>query len=41
MLGDWSWPSFLVSLLANLVYAFVAFAIAVRMFKNESVLFRM
>jgi sodium transport system permease protein len=40
LLGEWSWLGFSVTLLANLIYAVFAFALAVRIFKNESVLFR-
>ena len=38
--GEWSWARLLLTIAANLVYAAVAFAWAVRNFKNESILFR-
>jgi sodium transport system permease protein len=40
MLGDWSWIGFTITLLSNFIYAAIAFAAAVRVFKNESILFR-
>jgi ABC-type Na+ efflux pump permease subunit len=40
MLGDWTWTGFTLALLSNLIYAAIAFAVAVRVFKNERVLFR-
>lgn len=40
LLGEWSWLGFALTLVANLVYAAVAFAAAVMIFKNERVLFR-
>jgi len=40
MLGDWSWTGFILTLLSNLVYAAIAFTAAVRVFKNERILFR-
>jgi sodium transport system permease protein len=40
ILGDWSWIGFALTLCSTLVYAGVAFWIAVRIFKNESILFR-
>ena len=38
--GDWTWPGFLVTMAANGTYAALAFAAAVRYFKDETVLFR-
>lgn len=40
MLGDWSWIGFTLTLLSNLVYAAIAFIAAVKVFKNERILFR-
>jgi sodium transport system permease protein len=40
MLGDWSWIGFTLTLLSNLIYAAIAFTAAVRVFKNERILFR-
>ncbi len=40
LLGEWSWLGFSVTLLSNLVYAVVAFAAAVMIFKNERLLLR-
>lgn len=40
LLGEWSWLGFGLTLLANLVYAVIAFVVAVGVFKNERVLFR-
>jgi sodium transport system permease protein len=40
VLGDWSWIGFTLTLVSTLVYAGVAFWIAVRVFKNERILFR-
>jgi sodium transport system permease protein len=40
MLGDWSWIGFTLTLLSNLIYAGIAFTAAVRIFKNERILFR-
>jgi hypothetical protein len=40
ILGDWSWIRYSLTLCSTLVYAGVAFWIAVRVFKNESILFR-
>jgi sodium transport system permease protein len=40
MLGDWSWTGFTLTLLSNLIYAAIAFTAAVRVFKNERILFR-
>jgi sodium transport system permease protein len=40
ILGDWSWLGFTLTLVSTLVYAGVAFWIAVRVFKNERILFR-
>jgi sodium transport system permease protein len=40
ILGDWSWTSFTLSVLSNLIYAAIAFIAAVRVFKNERILFR-
>jgi sodium transport system permease protein len=40
ILGDWSWIGYALTLCSTLVYAGVAFWIAVRVFKNERVLFR-
>jgi sodium transport system permease protein len=39
-LGDWSWTSFTLSVLSNLLYAAIAFTAAVMVFKNERILFR-
>jgi sodium transport system permease protein len=39
-LGDWTWTGFTLTLLSNLIYAAIAFAAAVRVFKNERILFR-
>ena len=39
-LGDWAWTSFTLSVLSNLIYAAIAFTAAVRVFKNERILFR-
>jgi sodium transport system permease protein len=39
-LGDWSWTSFTLSVLSNLIYAAIAFTAAVMVFKNERILFR-
>ena len=38
--GDWSWKSYAITMCANVVYAGIAFALAVRIFKSEEVLFR-
>ena len=38
--GDWTWLGFAVTMAANGVYAALAFAAAVRFFKDETVLFR-
>ncbi len=40
VLGDWSWIGFTLTLLSTLVYAGLAFWIAVRVFKNERILLR-
>jgi sodium transport system permease protein len=40
ILGDWSWIGFTLTLTSTIVYAGVAFWIAVRVFKNERILFR-
>jgi sodium transport system permease protein len=40
ILGDWSWNSFILSVLSNLLYAGIAFTAAVMVFKNERILFR-
>jgi sodium transport system permease protein len=40
ILGDWSWIGFTLTLSSTIVYAGVAFWIAVRVFKNERILFR-
>jgi sodium transport system permease protein len=40
ILGEYSRLSFLTAFLSNVVYAFLAFWISVRIFKSESVLFR-
>jgi sodium transport system permease protein len=40
ILGDWSWTGFMLTLLSNLIYAAIAFTAAVRVFKNEGILFR-
>ena len=40
ILGDWSWTSFTLSVLSNLIYAAIAFTAAVMVFKNERILFR-
>jgi sodium transport system permease protein len=40
MLGDWTWAGFTLTLLSNLIYAAIASTAAVRVFKNERVLFR-
>ena len=40
ILGDWSWTSFILSVLSNLIYAAIAFTAAVMVFKNERILFR-
>ena len=40
MLGDWSWTGFTLTLLSNLIYAAIAFTAAVKVFKNERILFR-
>jgi sodium transport system permease protein len=40
ILGDWSWIGFTLTLCSTIVYAGVAFWIAVRVFKNERILFR-
>ena len=40
ILGDWSWTSFTLSVLSNLLYAAIAFTAAVMVFKNERILFR-
>lgn len=40
ILGDWSWIGFTLTLLSTLVYAGLAFWIAVRVFKNERILLR-
>jgi ABC-type Na+ efflux pump permease subunit len=39
-LGEFSTAAFAVTLVSNLVYAAIAFYIASRIFKSESVLFR-
>ena len=38
--GDWSWRGFALTACANLVYGSIAFALVVRRFKDEGVLFR-
>jgi len=40
MLGDWTWTGFTLTLISNLIYAAIAFTAAVRVFKNERILFR-
>jgi sodium transport system permease protein len=40
ILGDWSWIGYALTLVSTVAYAALAFWIAVRVFKNESVLFR-
>jgi sodium transport system permease protein len=40
VLGEYSRLTFLTAFASNVVYALIAFAISVRIFKNESVLFR-
>lgn len=40
ILGDWSLTSYTLSVLSNLIYAAIAFTAAVRVFKNERILFR-
>jgi sodium transport system permease protein len=40
ILGDWSWTSFTLTILSNLIYAAIAFTAAVMVFKNERILFR-
>jgi sodium transport system permease protein len=40
ILGDWTWIGFTLTLTSTIVYAGVAFWIAVRVFKNERILFR-
>jgi sodium transport system permease protein len=40
ILGDWSWISFTLTVLSNLIYAAIAFTAAVMVFKNERILFR-
>lgn len=40
ILGDWSWISFTLTVLSNLIYAAMAFTAAVMVFKNERILFR-
>jgi sodium transport system permease protein len=40
ILGDWSWTGFTLTLFSNLIYAAIAFTAAVRVFKNERILFR-
>jgi len=40
ILGDWSWISFTLAVLSNLLYAAIAFTAAVMVFKNERILFR-
>jgi sodium transport system permease protein len=40
MLGDWSWTGFTLTLVSNLIYAAIAFTAAVKVFKNERILFR-
>jgi sodium transport system permease protein len=40
ILGDWSWIGFILTLCSTIVYAGVAFWIAVKVFKNERILFR-
>jgi sodium transport system permease protein len=40
ILGEWSWIGYALTFGSTLVYAGVAFWIAVRVFKNESILFR-
>ena len=38
--GDWSWRVYAITMGANVAYAAIAFALAVRIFKSEEVLFR-
>jgi sodium transport system permease protein len=38
--GDWSWKGYAITMCANVIYAAFAFAVAVRIFKSEEVLFR-
>jgi len=38
--GDWSWRSYAITMATNISYASIAFALAVRIFKREEVLFR-
>jgi sodium transport system permease protein len=40
ILGDWTWIGLSLTLISTLIYAGVAFWIAVRVFKNERILFR-
>jgi sodium transport system permease protein len=40
ILGDWTWTSYALTLISTIVYAVAAFWIAVRVFKNERILFR-
>ncbi|MBO0720818.1 MAG: ABC transporter permease [Blastocatellia bacterium] len=40
ILGDWSWIGYSLTLGSTLAYAAIAFFIAVRVFKNERILFR-
>jgi sodium transport system permease protein len=40
VLGEYSRLTFVTAFASNVVYALIAFAISVRIFKNESVLFR-
>ncbi|MBO0800580.1 MAG: ABC transporter permease [Blastocatellia bacterium] len=40
ILGDWSWIGYALTLGSTLAYAAIAFFIAVRVFKNERILFR-
>ena len=38
--GDWSWKIYAITMCANVAYAAIAFALAVRIFKSEEILFR-
>ena len=38
--GDWSWRTYAITMCANVAYSAIAFALAVRIFKSEEVLFR-
>ncbi|RME77604.1 MAG: ABC transporter permease [Planctomycetota bacterium] len=41
LLGEWTWMTFLLTSLANLLYSMIAFFFCLRIFQSEKVLFRM